>query len=81
MVACCFVRMDDHRDRNAFVALTGALTGYLITDDYALYRSWPAEMRQSCPDHHTSIALMGNIYKFSCSYLQIEIKALHLFQF
>ena len=47
----CFFRMDDHRDRNAFVELIGNWVGYLISDDYALYRSWPPEMRQNCLAH------------------------------
>ena len=47
----CYFRMDDHRDKNAFVALIGTWIGYLISDDYALYRSWPEKMRQNCLAH------------------------------
>ncbi len=40
-----------HRSKEAFLDFIGDWYGFLISDNYALYRSWPKEMRQSCLAH------------------------------
>ncbi len=85
----CYFRMDDHRNRNAFLALIGAWIGYLISDDYALYRSWPEKMRQNCLAHlcraakklaqdpSPDIAECGQrLYKELCRFIKIDIETL-----
>ena len=85
----CYFRMDDHRDRNAFEALIGSWSGNIITDDYALYRSWPAEKRQNCLAHicreakkqaqdpSPDIAKGGQLlYDELCRFTQIDIETL-----
>lgn len=47
-----FFNIHRHRSREAFNELIGTWGGILISDDYALYRSWPKEKRQSCLAHH-----------------------------
>ena len=51
-----FFNIHRHRSREAFHELIGAWLGILISDDYALYRSWPKEKRQSCLAHHLRTA-------------------------
>lgn len=46
-----FFNIHSNRNRAAFEELIGDWTGFLISDDYALYRSWPAERRQACLAH------------------------------
>lgn len=45
-----YFRIDDHRSETAFKALIENWKGFLITDDYALYRKWPYG-RQTCLAH------------------------------
>lgn len=47
-----FFNIHRHRSKEAFHELIGSWSGILISDDYALYRSWPKEKRQSCLAHH-----------------------------
>ncbi len=44
-------KIDPHRSREAFNALIGDWKGFLISDDYALYRRWDEEKRQACLAH------------------------------
>ena len=46
-----FFMIHPHRSREAFEKLIGSWQGYLISDDYGLYRKWTAENRQSCLAH------------------------------
>lgn len=85
----CYFRMDDHRDRKAFEELIGSWNGHIITDDYALYRSWPAKMRQNCLAHlcraakklaqdpSLDIAKGGQLlYGELCRFIKIDIETL-----
>ena len=46
-----YLSIHRHRSKEAFLEFIGDWYGFLISDDYALYRSWPPEMRQSCLAH------------------------------
>lgn len=46
-----YLSIDPHRSKQAFLDLIGDWYGFLISDNYALYCSWPKEMRQSCLAH------------------------------
>lgn len=39
------------RSRDAFLELIGGWGGYLVSDDYAVYVSWPQAYRQTCLAH------------------------------
>ncbi|MCR4665703.1 MAG: transposase, partial [Desulfovibrio sp.] len=45
-----YFRIDPHRSAEAFQALLKDWSGYLISDDYGVYRSW-AYGRQTCLAH------------------------------
>lgn len=51
-----FFNIHQHRSRESFYGLIGSLEGILLSDDYALYRSWPKEKRQSSLSHHLRTA-------------------------
>ena len=43
-----YFNIHPNRNKAAFEELIGLWTGVLISDDYAVYRSWPEELRQAC---------------------------------
>ena len=51
MVSCLvtFFMIHTRRSKEGFQELVGNWSGILTSDDYAVYSSWPAELRQSCP--------------------------------
>lgn len=46
-----YIKIFPHRNKEAFKELIGEWSGYLVSDDYALYTSHEASMRQSCLAH------------------------------
>ncbi len=44
-------KIDPHRSLEAFDALMGDWKGFLISDDYALFRRWDPKMWQACLVH------------------------------
>ena len=46
-----FFMVHPHRSEEAFRELIGDWEGFLVSDDYALYRKWDPENRQSCLAH------------------------------
>ena len=53
MVSCLvtFFMIHTRRSKEGFQELVGNWSGILTSDDYAVYSSWPAELRQSCLAH------------------------------
>ena len=46
-----FFLIDPSRSKEAFLKLIGNWHGILVSDEYALYCTWPAELRQACLAH------------------------------
>ena len=46
-----FFMVHARRSKEGFQELVGNWSGILTSDDYAVYSSWPAELRQSCLAH------------------------------
>ena len=53
MASCLvtFFMVHARRSKEGFQELVGNWSGILTSDDYAVYSSWPAELRQSCLAH------------------------------
>lgn len=53
MASCLvtFFLVHAKRSKEGFQELVGNWSGILTSDDYAVYSSWPAELRQSCLAH------------------------------
>ena len=53
MASCLvtFFMVHAKRSKEGFLELVGNWSGILTSDDYAVYSSWPAELRQSCRAH------------------------------
>lgn len=53
MVSCLvtFFMIHTNRSKEGFLELVRNWSGILTSDDYAVYSSWPAELRQSCLAH------------------------------
>ncbi len=46
-----FFLIDPSRSKEAFLKLIDNWHGILVSDEYALYCTWPAELRQACLAH------------------------------
>ena len=46
-----YFNIHPNRSKAAFEELIGLWAGILISDDYAVYRSWPEELRHACLAH------------------------------